>query len=351
MDDSDEATKTRMGATETLASLVRAELEDADVDRPGDDTDGDDDDPLSLGDEPRGGRAEGGLLEPADGFGQSPLTKSLANIYVDPLAAPTPAARREPLIRVLDGDDRTETGTENVTETGTETIPPRDGSRPTRRRRSATLNGILAALQGSSAPDWTSPADGNPGAATRIRLTLADVLVSVARRPLRDADAAAAFANRALPALAAVAGGSGSAACEKATEKAAADANRRDPCDATRAAAFHVAMVAVAPVSGDGEPSGGFRVSGGGRVASHARLLAASCASTLRSSGDVHDSVRVAAARLVTALVAGDDDTLEALAGSIPEVRSALRSAVDTAESEELADSCRRLLTCMGAVA
>ena len=238
-----------------------------------------------------------------------------------------------------------------MTETGTETIPPRDGSRPTRRRRSATLNGILAALQGSSAPDWTSPADGNPGAATRIRLTLADVLVSVARRPLRDADAAAAFANRALPALAAVAGGSGSAACEKATEKAAADANRRDPCDATRAAAFHVAMVAVAPVSGDGEPSGGFRVSGGGRVASHARLLAASCASTLRSSGDVHDSVRVAAARLVTALVAGDDDTLEALAGSIPEVRSALRSAVDTAESEELADSCRRLLTCMGAVA
>ena len=358
MDDSDEATKTRMGATETLASLVRAELEDADVDRPGDDTDGDDDEPLSLGDEPRGGRAEGGLLEPADGFGQSPLTKSLANIYIDPLAAPTPAARREPLIRVLDGDDGTEnvtenvteTGTENVTETGTETIPPRDGSRPTRRRRSATLNGILAALQGSSAPDWTRPADGNPGAATRIRLTLADVLVSVARRPLRDADAAAAFAHRALPALAAVAGGSGSAR-EKATEKATADANRRDPCDATRAAAFHVAMVAVAPVTGDGEPSGGFRVSGGGRVASHARLLAASCASTLRSSGDVHDSVRVAAARLVTALVAGDDDTLEALAGSIPEVRSALRSAVDTAESEELADSCRRLLTCMGAVA
>ena len=215
-------------------------------------------------------------------------------------------------------------------------------SRPTRRRRSATLNGILAALEGSSAPDWTRPAtDGDPGAATRIRLTLADVLVSVARSPLRDADAVKAFANRALPALAKIAGGSGFR-----------DANRHThPCDATRAAAFHVAMVAVAPVTGDGEPSGGFRVSGGGRVASHARLLAASCASTLRSSGDVHDSVRVAAARLVTALVAGDDDTLEALAGSIPEVRSALRRAVDTAESEELADSSRRLLHCMGAVA
>ncbi len=358
LDDSDQAMKTRMGATETLASLVRAELEDADVDRPDDDTDGDGGDP-PTGDEPRGGRSEGGLLEPADAAG-SPLTKSLANIYVDPLAAPTPAARREPLIRVLNGDDGTEDGTENGTGNGTEnetgngmgngtenvtdTITPRDGSRPTRRRRSATLNGILAALEGSSAPDWTRPADGDPGAATPIRLTLADVLVSVARRPLRDADAAAAFANRALPALAAVAGGSGSK---------------------TRAAAFHVAMVSVAMVSGDDD--GGFRVSGGGRVAPHARLLAERAASTLRTKSDgftdkvtksdgftdkVHgDKVRVAAARLVTALVAGDDDTLEALAGSIPEVRSALRLAVDTAESEELADSCRRLLSCMGAVA
>ena len=345
LDDSDQATKTRMGATETLASLVRAELEDADVDRPDDDTDGDGDDP-PTGDESRGGRSEGGLLEPADAAG-SPLTKSLANIYVDPLAAPTPAARREPLIRVLNGDDGTENGTENGTmngtgngtENGTDTDTPRDGSRPTRRRRSATLNGILAALEGSSAPDWTRPADGDPGAATRIRLTLADVLVSVARRPLRDADAAAAFANRALPALAAVAGGSGS----------------RAAADATRAAALHVAMVAVAPPSGDDD--GGFRVSGGGRVAPHARLLAERAASTLRTKSDgstcdkVHGSVRVAAARLVTALVAGDDDTLEALAGSIPEVRSALRRAVDTAESEELADSCRRLLSCMGAVA
>ena len=52
LDDSDQATKTRMGATETLASLVRAELEDADVDRPDDDTDGDGDDP-PTGDEPR----------------------------------------------------------------------------------------------------------------------------------------------------------------------------------------------------------------------------------------------------------------------------------------------------------
>ena len=345
LDDSDQATKTRMGATETLASLVRAELEDADVDRPDDDTDGDGDDP-PTGDESRGGRSEGGLLEPADAAG-SPLTKSLANIYVDPLAAPTPAARREPLIRVLNGDDGTENGTENGTmngtgngtENGTDTDTPRDGSRPTRRRRSATLNGILAALEGSSAPDWTRPADGDPGAATRIRLTLADVLVSVARRPLRDADAAAAFANRALPALAAVAGGSGS----------------RAAADATRAAALHVAMVAVAP-SGD-DDDGGFRVSGGGRVAPHARLLAERAASTLRTKSDgstdkVHGgSVRVAAARLVTALVAGDDDTLEALAESIPEVRSALRRAVDTAESEELADSCRRLLSCMGAVA
>ena len=230
-------------------------------------------------------------------------------------------------------------GTGNGTENGTDTITPRDGSRPTRRRRSATLNGILAALEGSSAPDWTRPADGDPGAATRIRLTLADVLVSVARRPLRDADAAAAFANRALPALAAVAGGSGS----------------RAAADTTRAAALHVAMVAVAPPSGDDD--GGFRVSGGGRVAPHARLLAERAASTLRTKSDgstcdkVHGSVRVAAARLVTALVAGDDDTLEALAESIPEVRSALRRAVDTAESEELADSCRRLLSCMGAVA
>ncbi len=98
-------------------------------------------------------------------------------------------------------------------------------------------------------------------------------------------------------------------------------------------------------------------MSGGGRVAPHARLLAERAASTLRTKSDgstdkVHGgSVRVAAARLVTALVAGDDDTLEALAGSIPEVRSALRCAVDTAESEELADSCRRLLSCMRAVA
>ena len=91
-------------------------------------------------------------------------------------------------------------------------------------------------------------------------------------------------------------------------------------------------------------------MSGDTNVASHAKSLADCAASTLRDT-TVKDSVRVAAARLVTALVAGDDDTLEALAGSIPEVRSALRRAVDTAESEELADSSRRLLHCMGAVA
>ena len=98
-------------------------------------------------------------------------------------------------------------------------------------------------------------------------------------------------------------------------------------------------------------------MSGGGRVAPHARLLAnaprrrSGQSQTALRCDKVHGSVRVAAARLVTALVAGDDDTLEALAESIPEVRSALRRAVDTAESEELADSCRRLLSCMGAVA
>ena len=352
LDDSDQATKTRMGATETLASLVRAELEDADVDRPDDDTDGDGDDP-PTGDEPRGGRSEGGLLEPADAAG-SPLTKSLANIYVDPLAAPTPAARREPLIRVLNGDDGTENGTENGTMNGTE--------------RNGTMNGTgerdgyghPARRESSDETQAKRDAERNPRRPRGILRAGLDPPRHGRGPRRRDANPPDPRRRPRLRRSKAPSGrGRGGGVCEPSTTRARRRRRRfrlsRAAADATRAAAFHVAMVAVAP-SGD-DDDGGFRVSGGGRVAPHARLLAERAASTLRTKSDgstcdkVHGSVRVAAARLVTALVAGDDDTLEALAESIPEVRSALRRAVDTAESEELADSCRRLLSCMGAVA
>ena len=91
-------------------------------------------------------------------------------------------------------------------------------------------------------------------------------------------------------------------------------------------------------------------VATGSAGARHASHLAGAASAALSDDG-LDDGVRRAAARRVTALIAGDDAMLEALAESVPEVRSALRRAVDTAGSEELAGTCRQLLHCMGAVA
>jgi hypothetical protein len=298
-----ETQKTQMGAMETLAALIRAELED-------------DSSPDDSPDEPR--RRDGGLLEPTE-TGDS-MAKSFAKIYVDPLATrETRSVEREPLITELDGDDDDET-------------VPSSKSRASRPRRSATLDGILAALAGTDAPAWTSPKD--PNASTQARLALANVLVSVARRPPGDAEAAAAYANKALPALARI-----------AVAKTTAD-------DATRAAAFQCAMVSIATTSLNTADVSTEEVvkATGSAGAIHASRLAFAASAALSDDG-LDDGVRMAAARLVTALIAGDDAMLEALAESVPEVRSALRRAVDTAGSEELAGTCRQLLHCMGAVA
>jgi hypothetical protein len=298
-----ETQKTQMGAMETLAALIRAELED-------------DSSPDDSPDEPR--RRDGGLLEPTE-TGDS-MAKSFAKIYVDPLATrETRSVEREPLITELDGDEDDET-------------VPSSKSRPSRPRRSATLDGILAALAGTDAPAWTSPKD--PNASTQARLALANVLVSVARRLPGDAEAAAAYANKALPALARI-----------AVAKTTAD-------DATRAAAFQCAMVSIATTSLNTADVSTEEVvvATGSASARHASHLAGAASAALSDDG-LDDGVRMAAARLVTALIAGDDAMLEALAESVPEVRSALRRAVDTAGSEELAGTCRQLLHCMGAVA
>jgi hypothetical protein len=297
-----ETQKTQMGAMETLAALIRAELED--------------DSPDDSPDEPR--RRDGGLLEPTE-TGVS-MAKSFAKIYVDPLATrETRSVEREPLITELDGDED-------------ETTVPSSKSRPSRPRRSATLDGILAAVAGTDAPAWTSPKD--PNASTQARLALANVLVSVARRLPGDAEAAAAYANKALPALARI-----------AVAKTTAD-------DATRAAAFQCAMVSIATTSLNTADVSTEEVVVTVRSASarHASHLTGAASAALSDDG-LDDGVRMAAARLVTALIAGDDAMLEALAESVPEVRSALRRAVDTAGSEELAGTCRQLLHCMGAVA
>jgi hypothetical protein len=206
-------------------------------------------------------------------------------------------------------------------------------------RGSETLEGALAALSAegrASAPAWTRAA----GLATT-----ANVVVSIARRPLARAAAARAFADLALPRLAAAASSRG------ADTDADADAD-----DALRrAAAFQAAMVAVATATGvptPGTPSSGAPTRAAAAAAAGARRhVATLAAAAAKSLGDESDDVvaRSAAARLAVALLAADDDTLLALEKSLPKLRAGLSVAARARDAPELAGVAAQLLLAMGA--
>ena len=82
----------------------------------------------------------------------------------------------------------------------------------------------------------------------------------------------------------------------------------------------------------------------------HARDLARAAARALRE-GAAAAAARVAAAGLATALLAADDDALEAIArcGALDELRSALEVAARAEDVPSLAEASRGLLRAMGA--
>jgi len=202
-------------------------------------------------------------------------------------------------------------------------------------RGSETLEGALAALSAErrgSAPAWTRAA----GLATT-----ANVVVSIARRPFARPAAARAFADIALPRLAAAASARG------------ADADADDAL--RRAAAFQAAMVAVATATGvptSGVPTSGVPARAAAVSAAGARRhVATLAAAAAKSLGDDSDDVvaRSAAARLAVALLAADDETLLALENSLPKLREGVSVAARARGAPELAGVAAQLLLAMGA--
>ena len=343
----------------------------------------------------RGHVVAGGLLEPKPRGAGGDGRLSLTGLYVDPIAASAAADRpKKPLIQELGGevddDDaaaaKVNGGNAGVARKGT-------GTKSCRPRRSQTLEGVLAAMAGAAdAPEWTrsrSPPgtphqsennNNEPASQLQVRLALANVLVSIARRPLSDAAATSAFGDLVLPALARLA--TATKVSGGRDESSSSSLPVGDDDSAPRAAALQAAMVAVAAASSSSSSSSSSSGGGGGgggggpgsspgggsflppspevvdasieTVRRHAPALASAAATILSDTSAVGSStaVRLAAVRLSTALLAGNDDTLRALEESIPELRSALRRAVDNpGDSPELADTARQLLRCMGAVA
>ena len=253
-----------------------------------------------------------------------------------------------------------------------------DGSRV-----STTLDGLVAVIVGDPrAPPWAVPApravpEGGADAeeeraAADRRVALADALIGAVRIVMDvhdDRALAEAFARATYPRLAAHASSGANASAVAGTER---DSEKH----ATRAACFSLCATAFAFAATDAsrrdprrEPRGGGD-EGGGRsdrahdardlhaarrfhklaVLAHARDLGRAAARALRD-GAAAPAARAAAAGLATAMLAADDDALEAIArcGALDELRSALEVAARVDDVSPLADAARGLLRAMGA--
>lgn len=337
----DDTRKAQMGAMETLASLVRAELEAETFST---------DTPTATSsvaateaetETKEKGPAAGGLLEPTPRGVGGDGRLSLRGLYVDPVASTlggrqtrAETDRRRPLIEeISEGDESSEGGSGG--EGG------KKGKTHVARREGPTLAGVLEALQGidAEASAWVRGPVGSsdPDRALQVRLALANVVVLAVRRPMADAEAAAALGDATLPVLARVA-----AAVEVNVDTA------------TRCAALQAAMVAVAAASSAerGREKNPAATNEGhlatASVRRHASALAACAVAALEDEG-AGAQTRLAGARLCTALLAAEDATLTALTASLPAMRSSLTRAARAADSPELADTARRLLQCMEA--
>ncbi len=86
----------------------------------------------------------------------------------------------------------------------------------------------------------------------------------------------------------------------------------------------------------------------GAQAAPFASDLVALATRTLRASSQEDAATRIAAAKLLTALLGGDAAVVEALAGSLPAVAAAVRDVACMDASAELRAVCETLARALG---